>query len=354
MARLFGVEPARQAQLDVAAREAAIFRMKHFVVRRASKKYPEDKLPPEEPDGAARGRARAVRQLVSRARRRGRRGADDRRPCSTRSSRARRLGAVVPELDLFERWAAVHRFVPAAHAALHGWVSFHAPHFVDHDDLVPLRRPDPKLPNITDGPVEHRRRRDGFGLTDGRMSRREVASEADYCMYCHEREKDSCSKGMHDKQGAVKKNPLGVALRGCPLDEKIGEMHVLRQGRRLDRGAGGDRHRQPDAARHRPPHLQRLHEGLHLPEAGAGQHPAGRDRGPHRRARDALGIRDLRPAHPLEPAQPGAAGYPRPYIGKNVLVVGLGPAGSTLAQHLVNAGFGVVGIDGLKIEPLAR
>ena len=49
VARLFGVEPARQAQLDVAAREAAIFRMKHFVVRRASKKYPEDKLPAEDP-----------------------------------------------------------------------------------------------------------------------------------------------------------------------------------------------------------------------------------------------------------------------------------------------------------------
>ncbi len=48
-------------------------------------------------------------------------------------------------------------------------------------------------------------------------------------MYCHEREKDSCSKGMHDKHGRVKKNPLGIALRGCPLDEKIGEMHVLRK-----------------------------------------------------------------------------------------------------------------------------
>jgi NAD(P)H-flavin reductase/NADPH-dependent glutamate synthase beta subunit-like oxidoreductase len=43
-----------------------------------------------------------------------------------------------------------------------------------------------------------------------------------------------------------------------------------------------------------------------------------------------------------------------PYNGKNVLVVGLGPAGYTLAHHLLNEGFGVVGIDGLKIEPLAR
>ncbi len=33
-------------------------------------------------------------------------------------------------------------------------------------------------------------------------------------------------------------------------------------------------------------------------------------------------------------------------------MVGLGPAGYTLAHYLVNEGFGVVGIDGLKIEPL--
>ena len=95
-------------------------------------------------------------------------------------------------------------------------MSFHFPHFVDHEDLVPLRRPDPKLPSITEGPPEHRRRRDGFALTDPRMSRREVASEADYCLYCHEREKDSCSTGMHDKAGAVKRNPLGVKIARLP------------------------------------------------------------------------------------------------------------------------------------------
>ncbi|MDQ3688148.1 MAG: FAD-dependent oxidoreductase, partial [Acidobacteriota bacterium] len=41
-----------------------------------------------------------------------------------------------------------------------------------------------------------------------------------------------------------------------------------------------------------------------------------------------------------------------PYNGKNVLVVGLGPAGYTLAHYLLNEGFGVVGVDALKIEPL--
>src|SRR6185436_1438650 len=44
--------------------------------------------------------------------------------------------------------------------------------------------------------------------------------------------------------------------------------------------------------------------------------------------------------------------YALPYNGKNVLVVGLGPAGYTLAHYLVNEGFGAVGVDALKIEPL--
>src|SRR4029077_20533542 len=52
--------------------------------------------------------------------------------------------------------------------------------------------------------------------------------------------------------------------------------------------------------------------------------------------------------NPLNARRP----YVLPYNGKNVLVVGLGPAGYTLALYLVNEGFGVVGIDGLKIEPL--
>ena len=43
---------------------------------------------------------------------------------------------------------------------------------------------------------------------------------------------------------------------------------------------------------------------------------------------------------------------PRPDTGKKVLVVGLGPAGFTLAHHLMNDGHTVIAVDGLKIEPL--
>src|SRR4029079_3889577 len=52
--------------------------------------------------------------------------------------------------------------------------------------------------------------------------------------------------------------------------------------------------------------------------------------------------------NPLNLAQP----VPLAATGKRVLVVGLGPAGFTLAHYLVNDGHTVVGIDGLKIEPL--
>ncbi|HEY7514539.1 MAG TPA: FAD-dependent oxidoreductase, partial [Vicinamibacteria bacterium] len=52
--------------------------------------------------------------------------------------------------------------------------------------------------------------------------------------------------------------------------------------------------------------------------------------------------------NPLDVRRPMAL----PYNGRNVLVVGLGPAGYTLAHYLANEGFGVVAIDGLKIEPI--
>ena len=52
--------------------------------------------------------------------------------------------------------------------------------------------------------------------------------------------------------------------------------------------------------------------------------------------------------NPLNAKRP----YPLPYNGKNVMVVGFGPAGYTLAHYLLNEGFGVIGVDGLKIEPL--
>ncbi|MCY3669590.1 MAG: FAD-dependent oxidoreductase, partial [Alphaproteobacteria bacterium] len=53
--------------------------------------------------------------------------------------------------------------------------------------------------------------------------------------------------------------------------------------------------------------------------------------------------------NPLNFARP----LPLAESGRQVLVVGLGPAGFSLAHHLMNDGHRVVAVDGLKIEPLA-
>jgi NADPH-dependent glutamate synthase beta subunit-like oxidoreductase/NAD(P)H-flavin reductase len=361
VARLFRVEKEHQALLDRAAREDVIFRMKTFIARRAIKKYPETALPPE---GAEKLRndlralcTSAFAELVV--------AGDDELTFATvlavllaqeNAEKEKAAGAAISDelakrIDAFERWAAVHRFEPAGRKAVKGWVSFHVPHTVDHHDLVPLRRPDAKLPNVTDGPLEHRRRRDGFGITDTRMSPREVANESDYCMYCHEREKDSCSKGMHDKHGALKKNPLNVPLAGCPLDEKIGEMHVLRKGGESIAALAMVTVDNPMCAGtgHRICNdcmkgcIFQKQEPVNIPQAETGV------------LTDVLGLPWgfeiyglLTRWNPLNRARP----FSLPYRGRNVLVVGLGPAGYTLCQHLLNDGFGVVGIDGLKIEPL--
>ena len=63
-----------------------------------------------------------------------------------------------------------------------------------------------------------------------------------------------------------------------------------------------------------------------------------------------MGCRGFWPPHPLEPLDIRRP-YQLPLNGKRVLVVGLGPAGYTLAHYLANEGFGVVAMDGLKLEP---
>src|SRR5262249_30895195 len=84
-------------------------------------------------------------------------------------------------------------------------------------------------PEVSQACARHERHRDGFKLTDPRMTRAEALREADYCILCHPRSKDSCSRGFVEKDGSFRRNPLGVPLEGCPLDERISEMHALQQ-----------------------------------------------------------------------------------------------------------------------------
>jgi hypothetical protein len=149
----------------------------------------------------------------------------DREEAARASGSAEDQAAVARDIDALKRWCAAHIHDPRFRT----WVVFRFPEPVDQEHLVRVVRPDPARSEAMVGPAETLRRRDGFGLTDPRFSTREVLSEIHYCVLCHERDKDTCSKGILDKQGRVTPNALGIPLAGCPLDEKISEMHLVRK-----------------------------------------------------------------------------------------------------------------------------
>jgi len=255
-------------------------------------------------------------------------------------------------LDAVEAWLAARR--ADAHDPVRRWPSLHVPRNLDYAHLVEHERPDAAVPEMFVGPTHERRQRLGFALTDRRMRRREVEAEIEYCMLCHDRDKDSCSKGMVDaKTGAFKKNPLGVPLGGCPLEEKISEMHTMRQAGELLAAMAliaidnpmcpGTGHRICNDCMKAC--IFQKQEPVNIPQVET------------RVLTETLALpwgleiyQLLTRWNPLNVERP----YMKPYNGRNVLVVGLGPAGYTLTHHLACEGFGVVAVDGLKVEPLGE
>jgi NADPH-dependent glutamate synthase beta subunit-like oxidoreductase len=256
------------------------------------------------------------------------------------------LLTVKAALGLVEAWSAVEFYKKEKR-----WKAFKMPHALDYQNLVHLIHPQPEFPNVMRGNEEKLRRRDGFKLTDDRGTMRDALYEIDYCLICHERDKDSCSTGLHEKDGTAKRNPLGIKTDGCPLDEKISEMHLLKkQGDPIGSLAlvaidnpmcAGTGHRICNDCMKGC--IFQKQEPVNIPLVETAT------------LTDVLGLPYgfeiyslLTRWNPLNAKRP----YPLPYNGKNILVVGLGPAGYTLTQYLLNEGFGVVGVDGLKIEPL--
>ena len=251
-------------------------------------------------------------------------------------------------LTLLEAWSA-NEF----NKRKRRWAAFKVPHALDYQNLVHLIHPEPELPNVMRGAPNEMRRRDGFKLTDDRGTMREVLSEIDYCLICHERSKDSCSTGLREPDGMLKRNPLGIKTEGCPLDEKISEMHLLKkQGDPIASLAlvtidnpmcAGTGHRICNDCMKGC--IFQKQEPVNIPLVETAT------------LTDVLNLPYgfeiyslLTRWNPLNALRP----YALPYNGKNVMVVGLGPAGYTLAHYLLNEGFGVIGVDGLKIEPLPK
>ncbi len=260
-------------------------------------------------------------------------------------------GAHGVELAAAQRYAAWATLSPDGQEAYGEGVLFKVPHKLDPAHLVPVET------IIRDGvtmmrlPEDRHRHREGFGLTDPGMDLVHALDQANYCIWCHNQGKDSCSKGLKEKSGGFKTSPFGVPLAGCPLEEKISEMNLVKS-RGYSVGAlaiatvdnpmcAGTGHRICNDCMKSC--IYQRQEPVDIPQVET------------RTLKDVLGLpwgfeiyALLTRWNPLSLARP----LPRPDTGYKVLVVGLGPAGYTLSHHLMNDGHTVVAVDGLKIEPL--
>ena len=255
------------------------------------------------------------------------------------------------ELALAAQYGAWAALTEAGQAKHRRGIVFRTPHKLDMMHLVPVE-------TLTIGKVprfrfpEHEwRHREGFGLTDQGMDIDHALDQASYCIKCHHQAKDSCRTGLKEKSGDFKKSVFGVILAGCPLEEKISEMNVVKQQGNtvgalaivtIDNPmAAGTGHRICNDCMKAC--VYQKQEPVDIPQVET------------RTLKDVLELpwgfeiySLLTRWNPLNFARP----VPRPPTDYKVLVAGLGPAGFTLAHHLMNDGHTVVGIDGLKIEPL--
>ncbi len=262
-------------------------------------------------------------------------------------------------LELALRYAAWAAHTAEGRASTRGGVLFRAPRKLDYLRLVPVettRVGDVDAYRIAG---DHLRRRDGFALTDPGTDLVGALDQAHYCIWCHEQGKDSCARGLPEKKapdGAppadpFKKSPFGVTLAGCPLEERISEFHKLRaEGWAVAALAmicvdnpmvAGTGHRICNDCMKSC--IYQKQDPVDIPQSET------------RTLKDVLelpwgfeiyGL--FTRWNPLDLRRP----LPRAATGRRVLVVGMGPAGLTLAHHLLNDGHTVVGVDGLKIEPL--
>ena len=255
-------------------------------------------------------------------------------------------------LDRVRRWSYLARHDDELMQLTANWMSFKQPEKTDVHHLVKHDVKSHEGFCTWVAPAPDYRRRDGFALTDPRFNERQILYEVDHCIYCHERDTDSCSKGMRNKKtGKFKHSEFGEAITGCPLDEKISEMHWLkRQGDNIGALAliiidnpmcPGTGHRICNECMKAC--IYQKTEPVDIPQIETNV------------LTDVLFMpwgfeiySLLTRWNPLNVKRP----YAMPYNGKNVLVVGLGPAGYTLSHYLINEGVCVVGIDALKIEPL--
>jgi len=236
-------------------------------------------------------------------------------------------------------------------------ILFKRPSKTDFNNLVPVET------EIVDGVTmkmlsdSHLRERNGFELSDKGASLEVALDQANYCIYCHNQGKDSCSKGLKEKPDAetgkaeFKTSPTRTKLAGCPLEERISEMNMVKaQGFTIGSLAiitvdnplcAGTGHRICNDCMKAC--VYQKQEPVDIPQVET------------RSLNDVLSLpwgfeiySLLTRWSPFNLQRP----IPKKDSGYKVLVAGLGPAGYSLSHHLLNDGHLVVAVDGLKIEPL--
>ncbi|MCH9770479.1 MAG: FAD-dependent oxidoreductase [Gammaproteobacteria bacterium] len=253
-------------------------------------------------------------------------------------------------------WCAAGLSTREGKAAVKGWVSFTLPERIDYANLVPLEKVAEDKYQRSQGLVKNWRQRDGFKLTDSRMTARQTQAEVNYCIYCHKNADDFCAHGFPAKKNkpelGFKIQPVtDETLNGCPLEEKISEMNLLKKAGHTIGALAMVMVDNPmcPATGHRICNdcmkscIYQKQTPVNIPEIET------------RVLTDVLDlpwgveIYDLLTRwNPLRQQQY----LPKEYNGQKILVMGMGPAGFTLAHYLLMEGFAVVGADGVKLEPL--
>jgi NADPH-dependent glutamate synthase beta subunit-like oxidoreductase/NAD(P)H-flavin reductase len=248
-------------------------------------------------------------------------------------------------LELARHYSAWAATTPQGQAFHRDSVLFRLPEAHDPATLArALPRDPPDAPTVSVIRVHPRSARLGapesaFSLTDAGTDRAGALDQSRYCLICHRNQTDSCSRGLDDQHA------------GCPLGERISEFHALRNDGLIIAALAMITADNPMVAAtgHRicndcvqacvfqtqtpvdipQTESQTLKEVLSLPWGV-----------------EIYGL--LTQWNPLNLTHP----LPRPDSGRKVLVAGAGPAGFTLAHHLLRDGHTVVLIDALRIEPL--
>lgn len=251
----------------------------------------------------------------------------------------------------FAAWAAM---TPAGKARHGRSTLFHLPEKKDPLARVPTRKTRDAEVGWLEAPAEQPiRQRDGFLLSDTGADLAAALGEVKYCIYCHHQGKDSCSSGMRAAAGPFQENSLGALQTGCPLGERISEMHEAKHlGHVFSALAiacvdnpmiAGTGHRICNDCMVSCVYQNQNRDPVDIPSAET------------RILKDVLELpwgfeiySLFTRWNPFNFRRP----LPHPPSGRSVLIVGSGPAGYTLAHHLLNEGHAVVAIDGLKIEPL--